>query len=65
MILTPRTFTTKFLPAQFFNVNAFGAILSIQRFFNLTEYREVIVEIICSLGMQEWRLEFDTRSINH
>ena len=59
MILTPRTFTTKFLPAQFFNVNAFKAILSIQRFFNLTEYREawllreVIVEIICSLRMQD------------
>ena len=49
MILTPRTFTTKFLPAQFFNVNVFRAILSIQRFFNVTEYREVIVETICSL----------------
>ena len=64
MILTPRTFTTKFLPAQFFNVNAFRAILSIQRLFNLTEYREVIVEIICSLRMQESRVEFDTGSNN-
>ena len=33
-------------------------------FFNLTEYREVIVEIICSLGMQESRVEFDTGSNN-
>ena len=27
-----------------FDVNVFKAILSIQRFFNLTEYREVIVK---------------------
>ena len=52
------------IPAQFFNVNVFKAILSIQRFFNLTEYRELIVEIICSLGMQEWRFEFDTGCSN-
>ena len=34
----------QFLLAQFleFDVNVFKAILSIQRFFNLTEYREVI-----------------------
>ena len=34
-----------------FDVNVFKAILSIQRFFNLTEYREVIVKKIhCSVG---------------
>ena len=36
----------KFLPAQFsrIDVNVFKAVLDIQRFFNLTEYREVIVK---------------------
>ena len=54
--------TLLFLQLSFleFDVNVFKAILSIQRFFNLTEYREVIVTIHCSLGMQECRFEFDT-----
>ena len=44
-----------------FDVNVFKAIRSIQRFFNLTEYREVIVKKNhCSVGMQECRFEFDT-----
>ena len=43
-----------------FDVIVFKAILSIQRFFNLTEYREVIVTIHFPLGMQECRFEFDT-----
>ena len=36
----------KFLPAQFswIDVNVFKAVLYIQRFFNLTDYREVIVK---------------------
>ena len=36
----------KFLPAQFsgIDVNVFKAVLDIQRLFNLTEYREVIVK---------------------
>ena len=39
-----------------FDVNVFKAILSIQSFFNLTEYREVILKKIHSpLGMQECR----------
>ena len=46
-----------------FDVNVFKAILSIQRFFNLTEDREVIAKIHCSLGMQECRLEFDWYSL--
>ena len=44
-----------------FDVNVFKSILSIQRFFNLTEYREVILKKNHrSLGMQECRFEFDT-----
>ena len=44
-----------------FDVNVFKSILFIQRFFNLTEYREVILKKNhCSLGMQECRFEFDT-----
>ena len=31
-----------------------------QRLFNLTEYREVIVKIHCLLRMHECRCEFDT-----
>ena len=36
----------KFLPAQFslIDVNVFKAVLYIQRFFNLAEYRELIVK---------------------
>ena len=35
----------KFLPGQFleFDINVLKVILSIQRFFNLTEYRKVII----------------------
>ena len=52
----------KFLQAQFleFDVNGSKAILSIQRLFNLTEYREVIVKIHGLLHMQECKFEFDT-----
>ena len=42
-----------------FDVIVFKAILSIQRFFNLTEYREVIIKIHFPLGMQECRFEFE------
>jgi len=48
-----------------FDVYAFKAISPIQRFFNLTEDREVIVKIHCSLCMQECRLEFDTGCGSH
>ena len=55
--------TFLFLQLSFleFDVNVFKAILSIQRFFNLTEYREASYrkKIHCSLGMQECRFEFD------
>ena len=44
-----------------FDVNIFKAILSIQRFFNLTEYREVIIKKIhYSLRTQECGFGFDT-----
>ena len=47
-----------------FDANVFEAIVSIQRFFNLTEYREVRrsyrTKIHCSLDMHECRFEFDT-----
>ena len=53
----------KFLPAQLleFDVIVCKTILSIQKFFNLTEYKEIIEKKIhCPLCMREYRFEFDT-----
>ena len=49
----------KLLPAQFlkFDVNIFEAVWSIQRYDNLTEYKEVILKkslLITHAGMQIW-----------
>ena len=43
-----------------FDVNVFKAILSIQRFFNLTEYREVSLKNHCSLCICERRQIWNT-----
>ena len=43
-----------------FYVNVFKAILSIQRFFNLTEYREVSLKNHCSLCICERRQIWNT-----
>ena len=48
-----------------FDVNVFKAISSIQRFFNLSEDREVTAKIRCSLCMQERRFEFDIGCGSH
>ena len=48
-----------------FDVNVFKAISSFQRFFNLSEEREVTAKIRCSLCMQERRFEFDTGCGSH
>ena len=50
-----------------FDVNIFKEILSIQRFFNLTEYREVMVKyslLITYAEMQNWILMLVVASTN-
>ena len=47
-----------------FDVNVFKAILSIETFFKLTEYREVIIKNLLLIMHQECRFKFDSGCSN-